>query len=126
MKEDFKYIYVLFNEMEDTDDFVINFDPALLQTDLDKIGLYFICQTHENYSDAPAPHSHSLNLSGSQWCQVYTNNHNVFGTSNSDTTYIKKEKEERIANVIVDIYKKTETTFDETTRIARIVSSKGE
>lgn len=126
LKEDFKYIYVLFNEMEDTDDFVINFDPALLQTDLDKIGLYFICQTHENYSDAPAPHSHSLNLSGSQWCQVYTNNHNVFGTSNSDTTYIKKEKEERIANVIVDIYKKTETTFDETTRIARIVSSKGE
>ena len=126
LKEDFTSLYFLFSQRDGADDFVVNYDTSLLQPDLEKIGLYFICQDHETYSTSPSAHGHSINLSGSQWSKVYTNNHNIFGTSNGETFFIKKEKEERIASITVDIYKRSETVFDETTRIARVQSSKGE
>lgn len=127
LKEDLKYIYMLYDETASVDEFDVNYDTAtgtFLQPDLEKIGLYFICQTHKSVNGGP--HSHSLRVSGSSYSKVYTNDHEVLGTPNGKKGYIDKKKEDRIAKITVDIYKKGETTFDDSTRITRVESTKGE
>lgn len=90
------------------------------------IKYYFICQGTATGVTRPA--GYKINVAGTgQYLQsFYYTNGVPANLPNTDIAYIKTEKRNRIANITVDIYNEGETVFNDSTRMVRIESAKGE
>ena len=121
LRDDFKKLYVLYDAFDlSNDEFDVDLDSNILTPEQQKISFYFINQKSTIQA------GYSLLLKESGYVNIFTNGFHVVGSGSTKTEFIEHEKETRLAHVIVDIYKKGETTFDDNTRIIRIQSAKGE
>lgn len=123
-------IYLFYNPYRsdvDTEKVAILCDSTMLQTELEKISLYLVCQ---NSLAVTPPGGYKIQVDVGKSTGGYLNldyyTNNIPMETVTETSKIVEYKEEkRIAKITVDVYRGGETVFDESTRILQVQTSKG-